>query len=243
MVTESLSFILIYGFLIDTIVKVGKKVWDLIKGQDKAQDEISQIKGYNPQKSEANDIAELSKLLTEYRQNIITAGEELEREMIVECSMELQEIMEVFEKFNENLKIARSESVKRKFRRLSAGLKGTFSEYIGKRVSLDDDECIKILKLPSGELKNQRLQELKQNVFVEATNAMIEKIKDTVDDFSETVEDAFLEHLERTEASMEEKTIALEKLSTMTDENIESAEAVLLKAHYILSVCYYTEEL
>lgn len=52
--------------------------------------------------------------------------------MIVECSMELQEIMEVFEEFNENLKIARSESVKRKFRRLSAGLKGTFSEYIGK---------------------------------------------------------------------------------------------------------------
>ena len=87
--------------------------------------------------------------LIEYRQGISAAANELEREMIVECSMSLKEIMEVFEEQN------------------------------------------KRIKLPSGELKNKRLQEMKQKVFIEAGNEIIRQIKDTVEEFLETVEDAF----------------------------------------------------
>ena len=229
--------------IVKGIGKVAKYAWGLITGEDKKQDEIAHQKGINPEKSHADEIAELNRLLTEYRQNISSAADGMEREMIVECSMMLQEIMDMFHEYNQELKILRSDSVKRKFSRISRDLKGTFAEYVQKRISLDDAECMKILKLPAGELKNQRLQELKQKVFVEASNEIIRRIKDSVDDFSETVEDAFLEHLDRAEEKVSEKTEIFEELSKTAEDDTQTAESVLLKSNYLLAVCSCVDEL
>ena len=226
---------------IDILINVVKNIWDIITESDKKQEEISNTKGFNPQKSEVNEIAELNKLLLEYRNNIINVSEQIERQMIIECTMQMQELLEIFENFNNSLKIVRYESVKRKFRILNEELKGTFADYINRKISLDNYECIKILKLPAGELKNQRLQELKQNAFIEASNLIVKKIKNTIDDFYETIEYAFLEHLDRAELSIQEKTNIFENLSKETENNTESIESTLLKANYILSICYYVD--
>lgn len=233
----------IIGKIIEGVVKVGKYAWSIITGKDEKQDEIANKKGLNPEKSEANEIAEMNKLLLEYRQNIITAGNDVEREMIVECSMEMQDIMEVFEKFNKELKIARTESIKRKFKHLNSELKGTFADYIEKKISLDNPDCIKVLKLPAGELKNQRLQEMKQNIFIAAKDEMIDKIKYTVSDFSDAVEDSFLDHLDRAEESVEVKKQAFEEMSTANEGNTDNIENVLLRSNYILSVCSFADAL
>ena len=229
------------GKVIGGIGKVAKYAWGLITGEDKKQDEIARQKGVNPEKSSVDEIAELNKLLMEYRQNISSAADSMEREMVVECSMMLQDIMDLFDEYNQNLKILRSDSVRRKFGRESKGLKGTFAEYVQKRISLDDTECVKILKLPAGELKSQRLQEMKQSVFVEASNEIISRIKDTVDDFSETVENAFLEHLDRAEEQVAEKTSTFEELNKISEKDTHAVESVLLKADYLLAISSYVE--
>lgn len=231
------------GKIIEGIAKVGKYAWSVITKKDEKQAEIANQKSLNPEKSNANEISELNKLLSEYRQNIISVGESVEREMIIECSMEMQEIMDVFEEFNKDLKVTRTESIKRKFKHLNTELKGTFSDYIEKKISLDNPACIKILKLPAGDLKNQRLQEMKQNVFIAAKDEMIKKIKYTVDDFSATIEDAFAEHLDRAEESIEIKKQAFEKMSVATEENSDGIENVMIHSNYILSVCSFVDAL
>ncbi|MCM1133019.1 MAG: hypothetical protein NC340_06070 [Ruminococcus flavefaciens] len=231
------------GKLFKGIGKVAKYAWDVITGQDKIQDEIASKKGFNPEKNEANEIADLNKLLVKYRQNISAAANDMEREMLVECSIMLKEIMDVFEEQNKALKLVRTESVKRKFNRASKELRGTFAEYVEKRFSLDDIECVKILKLPAGDLKNQRLQEMKQNVFIQSGNEIIKRIKDTVDDFSETIEDAFDEHLERSEKAIQDKTDSFEDLERGLDGDAKSLESVILKADYLIAVCSYTDTL
>lgn len=231
------------GKVLRGIGKVAKYAWNVITGQDEKQDEIAGKKGINPEKSSADEIAELNKLLVEYRQNISASANDMEREMIVECSMMLQDIMEIFDEYNQKLKIVRSESVKRKFNRICKDLKGTFAKYVEKRISLDDAECVKILRLPAGELKNQRLQEIKQKVFVEAGNEVIKQIEDAVKDFSETVEDTFEEHIERIEEKIENQTDAFEKLNRVVENDTNSVESVLLKSNYLLAVCSYADTL
>jgi len=231
------------GNIIKNIAKVAKYAWSVITGKDEKQDEIANKKGLNPEKNDVNEIAELNMLLVEYRQNIISAGNEIEREMIVECSMQMQEIMELFEEYNKNLKISRSESIKRKFRHLNDELKGTFADYISRKISLDDEECVKTLKLPAGELKGQRLQELKQSVFIEAKNSMIEKIKYTVSDFLDTVEDSFNEHLDRVEEKEEDKKMVYEKLCTKSDNDTSSTEKIILQSNYVLALCSMVESI
>ena len=66
---------------------------------------------------------------------------------------------------------------------------------------------------------------------------MIDKIKYTVSDFGDAVEDAFLDHLERAEESILVKRQAFEKMSDVSDNNTDSVEAVLLQSDYIISVC------
>ena len=229
--------------IIKGVVNTVKKVWNVITGKDEKQEEIARQKSFNPEKSDANEIAELNKLLSEYRANITSAADNLEREMIVEYSMQMQEIMDLFEEYNKTFKIMRSETVKRRFRRMGNDIKGTFSEYIGRKISLDNSECVSVLKLGNADLKTKRLQEMKEKVFIEATNEIVRKIKDNVDDFSETVEDAFYEHLDRSELSLAEKSSAFDEFSKISEENAQSVESVLLSADYIVALCSFGEEL
>ncbi len=229
--------------VVEGIGKAAKHAWNKITGKDEKQDEIAQQKGVNPEKNTADDIAELNRLLAEYRQGIASAGDNLEREMIAECSIMLQEIMDVFESCNQELKILRADSVKRKFNKLSRNLKGTFSEYVRKRISLDDPECVRVLKLPAGDLKSERLQEMKQNVFIDAGNEIIQEIRDAVQDFSDTVEDAFEDHLERAEDKIQEKTSAFEQLMQNHDADAQETEKVMINADYLTAICSYASEL
>ena len=126
---------------------------------------------------------------------------------------------------------------------LPKDLKGTFAEYVNRRFSLDDAECVKILKLPAGDMKKQRLQEMKQDVFVQAGNEIIDSIRGTVDEFSDIVQDAFEEHLDRVEETIQNKTDAFEELSTGIDGDKQTLESVILKADYMISVCSYVNNL
>ena len=233
----------ILGKVVKTVVKAAKGAWNAITGRDEVQEEISSQKSFNPEKIQADDIVELSRMLNEYKKNISAAAGDLEREMIIEYAEEMKEIMDTFEEYNKTLKVARSETIRRRYKRMSNDLKGTFEEYISKRISLDDPEFVKVLKLPAGELKNQRLQEIKQKIFIEAKDDIIQKIKDAVDDFMETVEDAFTEHLDRAEESMAEKSQAFEELSLSSENDTETAEKVFIKADYIMALCSCAENI
>lgn len=233
----------IFVKILKGVGKVVKYAWNVITGEDEKQEQIAASRAINPTKNTADEIAELNQLLTEFRKNIASAADGMEHEMIVECSMMLQEIMNLFEEHNAKLKIARSESIKRKFSRIGKELKGTFADHVQKRISLDDAECVKILKLPAGELKNQRLQEMKQKVFIEAGNEIIRRIRDAVQDSSDTVEDNFEMHLERTEDRIQEKAEAFSKLSMAADSDTQTVESILLKADYLAAVCSYADSL
>lgn len=232
-----------WPIFVPMVIKLAKSIWQKIRGKDKNQEKIAEQRGFNPEKSTADEMAELQKMLNDYRTGIISEGNNLENEMMVEYSTEMQEIMDLFEEYNSTLKIMRAEAVKRRFRRLGNDIKGTFGEHITKRISLDDAECVSALKLPSGELKNQRLQELKEKVFLEAANEITRKIKENVDDFSETVEDAFYEHLDQNEVKLNEKTEAFEKLSHVAENDTVSVESALLSSDYMIALCSYGEVL
>lgn len=215
--------------------------WDRIKRSDKTQDEIAKQKGIDVEKGKVDEIQKLNEMLIEYRSNISRAGNDLERQMIVEYSEVLNEILDTFDEYNQTLKVIRPESIKRRFDITNENLRGTFENYICKKISFDNSELTNILKLPAGELKSQRLQEMKQKIFIEAANDIVKKIKKATDDFTETLEESFELSFERAEYSIEEKREAFEKLSETLDGNATAAENVYVKSDYMIAVCSYAE--
>ena len=85
--------------------------------------------------------------------------------------------------------------------------------------------------------------ELKEKVFLEAANEITRKIKENVEDFSETVEDAFYEHLDQNEVKLNEKTEAFEKLSHVAENDTVSVESALLSSDYMIALCSYGDVL
>ena len=61
----------------------------------------------------------------------------------------------------------------------------------------------------------------------------------TVDEFSDTVQDAFEEHLDQLEETIQNKTDAFEELSTGFNGDKKALESVILKADYVISICSY----
>lgn len=227
--------------ILKKVVQGAKKIWNKITGKDEIQDNISKQKGIDPNKSQAEDIAELNKLLIEYRSNISADAESMEQNMIVEYADMIEYILDALKEYNKALNVVRIETVKRKFVKVKKSLKGTFAEYINKRISLDDAECITVLRLPAGELKNNRLQELKEKAFIEAANEIIDNIRGAVADFLYDLEDAFTEQLERSEEKFAEKTEIFDKLSNSYDE--DTHEAIMFNAEYLIAVCELAEEM
>ncbi len=231
------------GKVIETIVRVGKAVWGALTGRDRHQEELGREKALNPAKAEADEIAALNQLLNEFRQNIITATDALERELIAECSMYFSDVMKTFERSNESLKVYRAEVFDRKFRQALDDMKGTFSSYITRRISLDDAQCVKALKLPAGELKTQRLQELKIGVFQEGTNEIIRKAERTMDDFIDTIEYAFCNRLDHLEETAAEKKKAFQRIAERENDTAQEIESVISAAMYAISLCEYADML
>ncbi len=215
--------------------------WDRIKRPDETQDKISNQKGIDVEKSKVDEIQKLNEMLIEYRGNISRAGDDLERQMIVEYSEALNEILDTFDEYNKTLKVIRLESVKRRFDITNENLRGTFENYICKKISFDNPKLTSILKMPAGELKSQHLQEMKQNIFIEAANDIVKKIKKATDDFATTLEESFELSFERAEYSIEEKREAFEKLSETLNGNATAAENVYVKSDYTIAVCSYAE--
>ena len=149
--------------------------WDRIKDLMKLKDKISNQKGIDVEKSKVDEIQKLNEMLIEYRGNISRAGNDLERQMIVEYSEVLNEILDTFDEYNQTLKVIRPESIKRRFDITNENLRGTFENYICKKISFDNSELTNILKLPAGELKSQRLQEIKQNILLKQQMILLKK--------------------------------------------------------------------
>lgn len=72
---------------------------------------------------------------------------------------------------------------------------------------------------------------------------MIEKIKYTVSDFLDTIEDSFNDHLDRIEEKVEDKKNAFEKLSVSSDSDAETTEKIMLQTSYIIALCSVAESI
>ena len=209
------------------IIQAGKKFFDvLINGDD-----IKEQKSMDTKRSTADDIMQLNSVLQEYRRNVSEELKELETEVKNVCKEVFDQITESVEFANSEFDFYKTAALERKLNTYLSEIDGIFEKHVIKRISLDDTECEKILKMMPGELKGTRMAELKKKVFEEAIEDLNGKIEEFQKDISESMEMAVNYRLDSLENSLEEKKEIFMKLAENT-ENIKSEKE---------DICVYSE--
>lgn len=218
--------------LLKRVVTAGKRFLDvLIKGDD-----IKEKAPLNTQNGTVDGMIELSTALSEYRNKVKIESKQLEETIAEVCRNVFEGIIESVEFANADFQFYRIERLKRKFDSFIDEIDGIFERNVGKRLSLDDSECIAILKMPAGELKGQRMAELKKKVFAESVVGLCKRINEFQDEFFESIEMSVDSRLETIEEKLQEKASIFETLTKNTDVLNEQKEKVTLEAGYMISL-------
>lgn len=142
---------------------------------------------------EAASIAEtnrMNKILSEFSLKLADYADDLEENAIKESSFYFNELIDILEdnKDKNTLKINTSK-IKRNKLKIEKKISGSFKKHLSKRVSLDDSECLSILKLDAGEQKRKRMNLFGNKVLRESANNLCIDIKESLLEQQEYIEE------------------------------------------------------
>lgn len=219
---------------LSTIWDKAKKIVKIIFGKD--EEEIKQQKSYNTEKSSASDIMILNKALNECRMSFKESFDELESALKKECQRNIDGILEMIDDINLSVKVCNTLSMKRQLSYIIDDIDGTAMNHMKKRISLDDAECLAILKLPAGDLKGTRMRKLKKKIYSEAIGIVSEKIRKSILNILENISDTVEEKVGEIELKADERKKNFEIISDDSKENISKKEEIKLDSAYFSSI-------
>ena len=225
------------------LIEMASKVVDKVLGKVFADDKTKEQPAYNPEKSEAADVAEINAALVDYRGEVKKATAELEGEIKKTCESVFTEVLSSLEFANEEFEFYRPSRLKRKLDTFLQEMDGIFANYTAKRISLDNADCLAVLKMRPGDLKGQRMRELKELVFKESVEEVNQKLNNFVGEFFEDMEFSVDHRMAEVEQRLEEKIAAFEIAESNDAKNSGRLEEIIYHAGYLRSVLLAAESI
>lgn len=223
--------------LIELLGKAGNKLIDKLFSDDKTKEQPA----YNPEKSEAEEVLALNADLMDYRSEVKQASAELESIIKEKCEEFFTKAIDDLEAANKQFEFYRTSRLKRKLNDFLQELDGIFAKYTAKRISLDDADCLAILKMRPGDLKGQRMRELKELVFKESIEELNRKMESFVNEFFEDMEFSVDHRMAEVEQRLEEKITAFKIAESSNAQHSDRLEEIILRAEYLRSVFAVSE--
>lgn len=223
--------------ILGRIIEFGKKVIDYLVGGDDVKDQSAM----DTKNSSAEDTMNLNSILLEYRNKVKEDTKPVESNVKDVCKEVFASICDSVDFANSQFQIYKVESVKRKLDNIIEDIDGIFEKHVIKRISLDDERCVDILKMLPGDLKGQRMSELKKEVFKEAIEDICTKLEKFQQDIFDNMEISIESRMEGIESKLLEKTEMFEEISQNSDERNKKIESITIKANYILDLIYLSE--
>lgn len=161
----------------------------------------------------------MNKILSEFSLKLADYADDLEENAIKESSLYFNELVDVLEesKDKNTLKINTSK-IKRNKVKIEKQIRGSFKKHLSKRVSLDDHECLGILKLNAGSNKKNTMSNFGNRVLKEAAYNLCSDIEDSLLEQQEYIEECLDAKMEEFIIIQSEMMYKFEKLEQAYEE-------------------------
>ena len=218
-----------------------KEKWDNVKkiftGQSNdTASQTSKQDSYDKDFATITETKRLNKILSDFSLKLSDCADELENNAIKESSQYFDMLIEELEKNNNkfNINILR---IKRNKINIERKIKGSFKKLLSKRVSIDDPECLNILKLDAGKEKRNKMNNFGNKVLREAAYNLCLDIKESLLDQQEYIESCIDDKVEEFIVMQEELISKLEQIEDAYKDGKEKIDEeknnILLK----LAIC------
>lgn len=158
------------------------------KIQDACAEKIAEEKSYNKETSEINTTDRLNDILVSFSEGYLQQATSIENNCIVIVEQYYDQIIQLLE---ENMIIQAPtiniRALKKNKEKIKKEITGSIKNPLAKRMSLDDRECLAILRMDAGEDKRQKMTKFTQKVIKEALENLSKKVRETLDDNLEYV--------------------------------------------------------
>lgn len=182
--------------------------------------------------------------LTEFRTDTQSRSARLENEVVQTSRKHLDAFIDELKKYNKikygnrRLNINLS-NIERENRKTEDKIHGFIVKRVSKRISLDDDECLKILKMDAGKKKEEKLDEFYQKVLKEAVIELTDELRTNMETQTDTVCERIQQRIDSIVDVCETKTEEFEHIRKVKESDEKKIEQEQLRLSHFVALCEY----
>lgn len=222
-----------FSFIGDALGWVAEKAGDAVNFVrdkidiilDTFSEEVASENSFDITDSNVYTTERLNSILIEFADDYMENAAKIEENSIKAVEEYYDQLLSVVEK-NQNIGYSKSAIRKLKANKLKMrkDIKNSIREPLKKRMSLDDSECLEILKMESGPKKKKRMTTFAKKAIGEALDNLADMVKETLDMQLEELEEGFNEVAEKQEKEFAVLKDYMKKFCDSAENDVKERE-------------------
>lgn len=224
------------------LLKILKFGWDFIKNVlDNTG--LEKTKSVNVDDCDVSDISEINSIFNKFVSSIESEVDYIEEKIKEELYYYLDEVIDFLE---EKKKIFRTDSIvlrsSKQINRLKEKIDGKLKREVSKRISLDNPECKRIIRMQPGNKKSEKLKLFFERTISESINELVKFIRENIEELFDDIEFSIDMKLDEIESNLLNQIEKIKNIEESNNENIDTNIKIITEAVFLLELSNYVLE-
>ncbi len=224
---------------------VGKIIRAIIENfSSKGSRSGGQIDRFDADKADLQATIKVQKALTEFKTDTQNKCQIFEENTIKESREYLDAFISELRKYNKIRYGSRSmniniNSIERENRKTEDTIHGFIVKRVSKRISLDDTECLEILKMDAGKAKEEALDAFYKKVLKEAVRELSDELQDIMEKQTDNVCERIQHRIDSIVDICEAKEAEFDGIRKVKEKDEDAVEQEQIRLAHHVALCEY----
>lgn len=213
-------------------------------GKSKGSSSGGHTESYDSKAADLEATLKVQQALTEFRTDTQSRSAKLENDIVKESREYLDEFISDLHRYNKlrygnhrlNINI---KSIECENRKTEDTIHGFIVKRVSKRISLDDSECLEILKMDAGKAKEDALDVFYKKVLKEAIAELSDELRNSMEAQTDNVEDKIQQRIDSIVDICETKAEEFERIKEVKESDEAEIEKEQLRLVHFVAMCEY----
>lgn len=214
----------------ERVEQIGSNLKYMCTEVDKVARKTGETDSYDKERARLIETQRINDALTHFSLNLQKQADELEEGALEESRVYFEYLIEELRdtSHTNNMKI-NINRIKRELLKIEKSIRGSFKNHLAKRISLDDQECLNILKLEAGAEKEEAMKRLGNKVLKEAREQLCESIRECLIDQQEYIDDQVMDKMDEIILNLKELSTKVNEFEVLKENNESQIEMEKIK--------------
>ena len=205
----------------------------------KTASDVGESSSYDRDKASVAQTVNINEILTQFSHRLKDQADELEQNALEDIRSYFEDIIDQIETSDVDIP---TKQIRRAMTQTEREVKGTLKSYLAKRVSIDDHECLRILELPPGNDKINKMETFGRKVIKSGLDDLSVKIETVVKKYNDDLSETLNQVVELREKELKQVQSQFDEMLEQANGDIIDKEAAKLKPLILIQGARLVEE-